>query len=161
MLAIQLFGIHLIGTNKHHVAGMISVQTYAKHTFKKVQDLGYLMKTFFDQPKIFIILLRFSIQINTRNTNFSSKNWSGPCLCLDSYAKESLSIDFHACIQYLRDWFRVRSVSQAAPSIPIVCWGWSLITWIGFDEFSLHSWTAAYSLAFKRLSRSRDEKMST
>ena len=160
MLAIQLFGIHLIGTNKHHVAGMISVQTYAKHTFKKFLDLGYSMKTFLLSKNIYTFHLIFN-QINNCNTNFSSKSWSGPCLCLDSYAKESLSIDFHACIQYLRDWFRVRSVSQAAPSIPIVCWGWSLITWIGFDEFSLHSWTAAYSLAFKRLSRSRDEKMST
>ena len=93
--------------------------------------------------------------------NLCRRNWSDPCFSRAAYIKGSFIIFSHDSFQYTREFFLLRSASHAAPSIPIVCWGWSLITCIGCVEFSLHSFTAESSRALSLLSRSRDEKTST
>ena len=87
--------------------------------------------------------------------------WSGMCSFLLAYNKGSCNILSHATFQSIRDRFLVKSASHAPASITIWWRKWSRMTWMGFFDFSLHSFTADDSLKLNLLSMSRLAKTST
>ena len=107
----------------------------------------------------------FNIQSNeiTHNImNYLSRIfWSGMCSFLLAYNKGSCNILSHATFQSFRDCFLVKSASHAPASITIWWRKWSRMTWMGFFDFSLHSFTADDSLKLNLLSMSRLAKTST